>query len=81
MDVQVDFGENERDQDNQHGGELTLLDFAKQPIDPTHPMINRWCCGATSGDIRDVTSHVGYLFETEYYKKPEASPTQDFPRI
>jgi hypothetical protein len=25
--------------------------------------------------------HVGYLFETGYYKEPEASPTQDFPKI
>jgi hypothetical protein len=25
--------------------------------------------------------HVGYLFETGYYKEPEASPSQDFPRI
>jgi hypothetical protein len=23
--------------------------IAKQPIDPTHPMINRWCCEETSG--------------------------------
>jgi hypothetical protein len=27
MDVQVDFGENEKEQDNQHGGELALLGF------------------------------------------------------
>jgi hypothetical protein len=46
----VDFGENERDKDNQHGVELTLLGLiAKKPIDPTHLMINRWCCEATSG--------------------------------
>jgi hypothetical protein len=53
MDVQKDFGENERNKDNQHGVELALLDFARQPIDPTHLMINRWCCEATlgSGDI------------------------------
>jgi hypothetical protein len=25
--------------------------------------------------------YVGYLFETGYYKEPEASPTRDFPRI
>jgi hypothetical protein len=25
--------------------------------------------------------HVGYLFETGFYKEPEASPTRDFPRI
>jgi hypothetical protein len=52
MDVQKDFGENERDKDNQHGGELALLGFAKQPIDPTHLMINRWCCEATS--VREI---------------------------
>jgi hypothetical protein len=23
--------------------------IAKQPIDPAHLMINRWCCEATSG--------------------------------
>jgi hypothetical protein len=27
MDVQEDFGENERDQDNRHEGELALLGF------------------------------------------------------
>jgi hypothetical protein len=53
MDVQEDFGENERDKDIQHRVELALLGFARQPIDPTHLMINRWCSGATSdsGDI------------------------------
>jgi hypothetical protein len=25
--------------------------------------------------------HVGYLFETVYYKEPEASPSRDLPRI
>jgi hypothetical protein len=25
--------------------------------------------------------HVGYLFETGYYKEPEASPSWDLPRI
>jgi hypothetical protein len=25
--------------------------------------------------------HVGYLFETGYYKEPEASPTRGFPKI
>jgi hypothetical protein len=44
MDVQKDFGENERDKYNQHGVELALLGFAKKPINPTHLMINRWCC-------------------------------------
>jgi hypothetical protein len=36
MDVQKDFGENERDKDNQNGVELALLGFARQPINPTH---------------------------------------------
>jgi hypothetical protein len=29
--------------------------------------------------VRGVPLHVGYLFETEYYKEPEASLTRDFP--
>jgi hypothetical protein len=36
MDVQKNFGDNERNKDNQHGVELALLGFARQPIDPTH---------------------------------------------
>jgi hypothetical protein len=28
---------------------LYLALIARQPIDPTHLMINRWCCEATSG--------------------------------
>jgi hypothetical protein len=55
LDVQKDFGENERNKDNQHGVELALLSFARQPIDPTHLMINRWCCEATS-DSGDISS-------------------------
>jgi hypothetical protein len=46
-------------------------------------MINRWCCEATSGSgrywFRVLPLHVGYLFETGYYKEPEASLTRDFP--
>jgi hypothetical protein len=38
MDVQKDFGENERDKDNQHGVELPLLGFdcqvANKPLLP-----------------------------------------------
>jgi hypothetical protein len=36
-----------------------------------------------SGDIRFgvLPLHVGYLFETGYYKEPEASPSRDLPRI
>jgi hypothetical protein len=54
MDVQEDFGENERDQDNGHGGEMALRGFNCQAANrPHHLMINRWCCEATlgSGDI------------------------------
>jgi hypothetical protein len=28
-----------------------------------------------------LTLHVGYLFETGYYKEPESSPSRDLPRI
>jgi hypothetical protein len=58
--------------------------IAKQPIGPTHLMINRWCCGNIEFGrywFRVLPLHVGYLFETGYYKEPEASPTRDFPRI
>jgi hypothetical protein len=54
MDAQEDFGENERDKDNQHGVELALLSFDCQTANRPHsPMINRWFCEATSdsGDI------------------------------
>jgi hypothetical protein len=58
--------------------------IAKQPIDSTHLMINRWCCGNIEFErywFRVLPLHVGYLFEIGYYKEPEASPTRDFPRI
>jgi hypothetical protein len=56
MDVQRDFGENERDKDNQHRVELALLGFDCQAANRPHsPMINRWCCEATSGS-RDIGS-------------------------
>jgi hypothetical protein len=43
--VQVDFWENKRDKDNQHGVELALLGFDCQVANRPHsPMINRWCC-------------------------------------
>jgi hypothetical protein len=79
LDVQKDFGENERNKDNQHGVELALLGFARQPIDPTQLMINRWCCGNIEFGrywFRVLPLHVGYLFKTGYYKEPEASPTR-----
>jgi hypothetical protein len=45
MDVQKDFGENERNKGNQHGVELALLAFDCQAANRPHsPMINRWCC-------------------------------------
>jgi hypothetical protein len=54
MDVQKDFGEMR--ETTVTGTELSWLYSAlivRQPIDPSHLMINRWCCGATlgSGDI------------------------------
>jgi hypothetical protein len=58
--------------------------IARQPIDPTHLL-------STSGVVSNIEFgrywfgvlplYVGYLFETGYYKEPEASPTRDFPRI
>jgi hypothetical protein len=54
MDVQKDFGENERAKiTNMELNWLYSALIARQPIDPTHLMINRWCCEATSssGDI------------------------------
>jgi hypothetical protein len=53
--------------------------IARQPIDPTHLMINWWCYEATSGS-GDIGSGC-YLFETGNSKKPRAYPSQDFPRI
>jgi hypothetical protein len=43
--LQVDFWENKRDKDNQHGVELALLGFDYRVANrPNSPMINRWCC-------------------------------------
>jgi hypothetical protein len=70
MDVQMYFGENETDKDNQHGVELALLGLiARQPIDPSHLMINRWCCEATSGS-GDISSGC-YLSMLAISLKPE----------
>jgi hypothetical protein len=55
-----------------------------QPIDPTHLMINQWCCGNIEFGrywFGVLPLYVGYLFETGYYKEPEASLTRDLPRI
>jgi hypothetical protein len=54
--------------------------IARQPIDPTHLMINR-TIGFGRYWFEVLPLHVGYLFETEYYKEPEASPSRDFPWI
>jgi hypothetical protein len=56
----------------------------RQPINPTHlnqPVL-LWVTSG-SGDIRFgvLPLLVGYLFETGYYKEPEASPSRDLPRI
>jgi hypothetical protein len=67
MYVQKDFGENKRDKDNQHRVELALLGFDCQVSNRPH--------------FRVLPLHVGYLFETGYYKEPEASPSRDLPRI
>jgi hypothetical protein len=61
------FGENKRDKDNQHGVELALLGFDCQVANRPHFGV--------------LPLHVGYLFETGYYKEPEASPSRDLPRI
>jgi hypothetical protein len=78
--VQVDFWENERNKDNQHGVELALLGYDCQAANRTHsPMINRWCCGNIEFGrywFGVLPLHVGYLFKTGYYKEPEASPTR-----
>jgi hypothetical protein len=64
--------------------------------DPIIQMFHSWMCKRILGRMREtkVTDmevnwlwlgvlylHVGYLFETGYYKKPEACLTRDFPRI
>jgi hypothetical protein len=65
--------------------ELNLLYsalIAKQPIDHTHLMINRWCCGNIEFGrywFGVLPLHVGYLFKIGYYKEPRASLTRDFP--
>jgi hypothetical protein len=65
--VQKDFGENERNKGNQHRVELALLGFDCQVANRPHFGV--------------LPLHVGYLFETGYYKEPEASPSRDLPRI
>jgi hypothetical protein len=86
MDVQKDFGENERDQDNRHGGELALLGFDCQVANQPHsiynqPVVLRSNTGFGRYWLGVLPLHVGYLFETGYYKEPEAFSTRDFPMI
>jgi hypothetical protein len=56
MDVQKDFGENERAKiTNMELNWLYSALIGRQPIEPTHLMINWWCCEATSSS-RDIGS-------------------------
>jgi hypothetical protein len=79
------FGETESNKGNRHRVELALLGFDCQAANRPHsPMINRWCCGNIEFGrywFGVLHLHVGYLFETGYYKEPEASPSQDLPMI
>jgi hypothetical protein len=81
MDVQKDFGENERDKYNQHGVELALPGFdcqvANRPLLP-HDKPVVLCSNIEFGRywFGVLPLHVGYLFKTGYYKEPEASPTR-----
>jgi hypothetical protein len=72
MDVQKDFGENERNKGNRHRVELALLGFDCQVANrPYSPMINRWCCGNIEFGrywFGVLPLHVDYLFKTGYYK-------------
>jgi hypothetical protein len=50
MDVQKDFWRmRETKITNTKLNWLYSALIARQPIDPTHPMVNRWCCEATPG--------------------------------
>jgi hypothetical protein len=50
MDEQNDFEENEGNKGDRHVVELLYSALiARQPIDLSYLMINRWCCEATSG--------------------------------
>jgi hypothetical protein len=52
---------------------LYSASFARQPIDPSHLMINWWCCDIEFGRYRFevLPLHVGYLIKTGYYKEPK----------
>jgi hypothetical protein len=56
MDVQKDFGRMRETKvtDTELNWLYSAL-IARQPIDPSYLMINRWCCEATSGS-RDIGS-------------------------
>jgi hypothetical protein len=55
--------------------------IARQPINPSYLMINRWCCEATSGIgrywFRVLPLHAGHLLKAGDYKKSRISSTQD----
>jgi hypothetical protein len=80
------LGENERDQDNRHGGELDLLGFncrvANRPHSPyDQPMVLWSNIGIGRYWFGVLPLYVGYFFETGNSKKPGAPPSWDFPRI
>jgi hypothetical protein len=67
----VDFGENERDKDNQHEVELALLGFVCQAANWPHapydqPVVLWSNIGFGRYWFRVLPLHVGYLFETGY---------------
>jgi hypothetical protein len=69
MDVQEDFGENERDQDNRPGGDLSLLGFNCQEANRPHshydqPVVLWSNIGFGRYWLGVLCLHVGYLFET-----------------
>jgi hypothetical protein len=58
--VQEDYGEDETKVTDTELNWLYSALIAKQPIDPSYLVINRWCCEATSGS-GDIGSGC-YLF-------------------
>jgi hypothetical protein len=60
MDVQLNFGENERFQDNRHGGDLDLLGFncqvANRPHSPYDQLVVLWQHRVREILVRGVTS-------------------------
>jgi hypothetical protein len=76
MDVQKDFGENERNKGNRHGVELALLGFdcqaANRPHSPhDHPVVLSSNIGFGRYWFWVLPLHVGYLFMTGITRNPE----------